>query len=326
MEHYPQISIIVPAYNAERTIKDTIYSILEQSYKNFELIIINDGSTDATLDICKQFDDQRIRIFSQENAGLSNTRNIGIEKANGKYICFVDSDDTVNNQYLEHLYNSITKNDTDLAICGIILERNDNKKYSSFEKSKIFDNCYSDKDFMQLFENGLINSSCNKLYKTNIIKYNNLKFLYLNTAEDIIFNVEYLKYTSKVSTIKEALYTYKLDNSHLTKKVSEEMFVANTLLHKNMLEYTPIENHIYINTFLYHQYLSLIIKFLYKINANVYDRNNTYKILDKYINNQYIRKSFNAYTPSNYKEQIIHFLVKNKLYTFIRLYLKIKDR
>ncbi len=326
MKHNPQISIIIPTYNAECTIKDTINSILEQSYKNFELIIINDGSTDATLNICKQFNDERIKIFSQKNSGPSNTRNSGMENAKGEYICFVDSDDIVDYQYLEHLYNSITKNDTDLAICGIIFVSNNNKKYSSFEKSKIFDNCYSDKEFMQLFENGLINSSCNKLYKSSIIKNHNLKFENFKIAEDIIFNVEYLKYTSKVSTIKEALYTYKLDNSHLTKKVSEEMFVANTLLHKNMLEYTPIENHVYINIFLYHQYLSLIIKFLQKINASVCDKNNTYKILDKYINNQYIKKSFNAYTPSNYKEQIIHFLVKNKLYTFIRLYLKIKDR
>lgn len=112
----PEVSVILPAYNASLTIRDTIKSILNQSYKDFELIIINDGSTDSTVEIIKKFADDRIRLFNFKNKGLPASRNRGIKKAKGKYISFIDADDMWVQQKLEFQYNALLSNpDCDVA-------------------------------------------------------------------------------------------------------------------------------------------------------------------------------------------------------------------
>lgn len=97
------ISVIIPMYNASRFIKQCVKSILKQTYKNFELLIINDGSTDNSLDICSRFKDQRIKIINQKNAGCEYARLTGIKQSKGEYICFVDADDWIAKDYLEKL-------------------------------------------------------------------------------------------------------------------------------------------------------------------------------------------------------------------------------
>ena len=110
------VSIILPAYNASLTIRDTIKSILNQSFKDFELIIINDGSTDGTVEVLRKFTDDRIRLFNFKNRGLPESRNRGIKKAKGKYISFIDADDMWVQQKLEFQYNALLSNpDCDVA-------------------------------------------------------------------------------------------------------------------------------------------------------------------------------------------------------------------
>lgn len=112
----PEVSVILPAYNASLTIRDTIKSILNQSFKDFELIIINDGSTDGTAEVLKNFTDDRIRLFNFKNRGLPESRNRGIKKAKGKYISFIDADDMWVQQKLEFQYNALLSNpDCDVA-------------------------------------------------------------------------------------------------------------------------------------------------------------------------------------------------------------------
>ena len=115
----PQISVIVPAYNAEETIKKTIDDILNQTYRDFELIIVNDGSIDSTREICEEIEksDNRVRLLNQKNGGLSNARNNGIKIAVGEFITLIDSDDRVEMYYLEYLMKAIQDNDADMA-CG----------------------------------------------------------------------------------------------------------------------------------------------------------------------------------------------------------------
>ena len=110
------ISVIMPVYNAENTVGKTISSILCQSYRNFELIIVDDGSTDGTSRICGQFDSGKIVCLRQENAGPAAARNYGLTRARGSLICFVDADDTVEEDYLQVLADSI--GDAGLAVCG----------------------------------------------------------------------------------------------------------------------------------------------------------------------------------------------------------------
>lgn len=115
----PQISVIIPAYNAEDTIKKTVKDVLTQTYKDFELIIVNDGSTDSTQEICEKIEkkDSRVKVLNQKNGGLSNARNNGIKLATGNYITLIDADDRVELYYLEYLMRAVQENKVDM-VCG----------------------------------------------------------------------------------------------------------------------------------------------------------------------------------------------------------------
>lgn len=318
----PTISIIVPAYNAAQTIKATILSVLNQSFINFELIIVNDGSTDNTLNVCKKIVDSRIIIINQENGGLSYARNTGIQISKGKYICFVDSDDIIDDNYLDILYSSIKETNSDLAICGMQLSSMKNKSVLCFDYSQCYHHIWENNDFLSFFEQGLLNSACNKLYKTEIIKKNNLTFPFQTLTEDIAFNIEYFKLSTSISTIKEALYIYQLQNSQLTKRVSEDMFTNYLNIHKNLLNIVPDNKHNYIHQFVYHQYVSIIVRYLSQINNHSLNKKDTFILLDKYLSNPLIKKAFSSYHPPKYKDFIFHFLLKFKFYTLILLYFK----
>lgn len=118
----PKISIIVPVYNCEKYISNCINSILEQSFKDFELILVDDGSSDRSFEICESFakKDNRVRAIHQPNSGVSRARNRGMDEAKGEYIGFVDGDDCVDKEMYERLYKNLAYNNADISICGII--------------------------------------------------------------------------------------------------------------------------------------------------------------------------------------------------------------
>lgn len=125
------VSIIVPVYNTEEYIRQCLDSILNQTYQNFECLLINDGSSDNSADICREFvaKDTRFRYFEKENGGVSSARNLGIERSEGAYITFVDSDDWVDSDYLEVLYSTILEEQADIAV-------------STYKKFNTSDNCW----------------------------------------------------------------------------------------------------------------------------------------------------------------------------------------
>lgn len=118
----PKISIIVPVYNCEKYISNCINSILEQSFKDFELILVDDGSSDRSFEICESFakKDNRVRAIHQPNSGVSRARNRGLDEAKGEYIGFVDGDDCVDKEMYKRLYKNLADNNADISICGIV--------------------------------------------------------------------------------------------------------------------------------------------------------------------------------------------------------------
>ena len=130
------VTVVVPIYNVERYLEKCLTSIILQTYKNLEVILVNDGSTDNSLNICKEFEkeDSRIRIISQENKGLSVARNVGIENAKGEYIAFVDSDDFISCKFIENLYNESIRNNSDIVCCDFYYVNELEKKWSLKEK------------------------------------------------------------------------------------------------------------------------------------------------------------------------------------------------
>lgn len=149
-----RISIIVPVYNAEKHLEDAIKSVLEQTYSEFELIAVNDGSTDRSLEILQQFTDQRVRIINKENTGVSDARNAAIKAAKGEFVCFLDADDYYSPHYIQRMYETAMANDADMVVCNYMPFRG--KPYFLEEKST----AVSVKSTEPLVQAGVLTSAC----------------------------------------------------------------------------------------------------------------------------------------------------------------------
>lgn len=205
----PLISVIVPVYNVQAYLEACVNSLLSQSYKNIEIILINDGSADNSGALCDQLaqKDDRIRAIHQKNQGVSATRNNGIRCANGEYLVFVDSDDTVDAQYVQVLFQEMAENNVDLAICGYCLYYPNMKKDVCTEKDIYVDNILrSESVIAQIYRGKLLNSPCNKIYKKQLIsQYFDSS---LTMGEDLVFNLMYLKNVKTMKITSKVLYHY----------------------------------------------------------------------------------------------------------------------
>ncbi len=204
----PLVSIIVPMYNAEKTIERCISSVLNQTFSDFELVIINDGSRDNSEALCNSFRDKRIKLFSKQNGGVSSAKNLGIEKAEGSYLMFVDADDSLPQNAVEALVNE-AGDGTDLVI-GSYEEINRGKKKEYIRPYK----AYSAGEFISgYFEHSnLMWGNWTILYRAEIIKSNRILFKEnVKYGEDHIFNLNYNRFIKgKVKVISAVVYTYYL--------------------------------------------------------------------------------------------------------------------
>lgn len=222
------ISIIVPVYNTEKFLRKCIESILKQSYKNIEIILINDGSTDGSNQICLEYAeiDSRIITIYQKNGGVSKARNKGLEIANGDYIVFIDSDDFVEEHYVKELYCKIQN--YDIVICGIGRFINGKKKSEFLEEHEM--NKYE--LIAQTLESKFIGGyPVNKIFKKSIIEKYNIRFNEkIHIGEDMIWILDYLNHCEKGIYISEVLYYYRLnDNSMLQSSIRHKKFNKKNL-------------------------------------------------------------------------------------------------
>lgn len=238
------ISIIIPIYNAEKNLYKCIGSIIKQSVKEIEIIFIDDGSSDKSLSICNEIADKdhRIKVFSQKNSGVSAARNKGISMAKGKYIMFCDSDDFVEENWCEELFNIIYENEKIFAICGYSIINKRKGQEHIIEKvldKKCSIDSLSKKDFYRLYKNNLINSPCNKIFETKIIQDNNIRFNEnLSLGEDLLFNLEYMKYIDEIKIVNKTTYNYiQTDNESLDNKYYENLFEIYKCLYSELYKY-----------------------------------------------------------------------------------------
>ena len=212
------LSIIVPVYKAEQYLHRCIDSILAQTFTDWELLLIDDGSPDRSGEICDEYaeKDKRIRVFHKENGGVSSARNWGIDEAKGEWIAFVDSDDMLENNYL--LDFQIDDYKADLYIQGYKKIKNgrviDVKNLLCKENS--FESIVASAE-----DNNIINSPCFKLFRTSIIKENNIRFdTRLSIGEDHLFSLQYLLCINKIGYTHASGYYYMLkDEESLTNRV-----------------------------------------------------------------------------------------------------------
>ncbi len=204
------ITIIVPIYNAENSLERCIQSILNQTYKNMQIILINDGSTDNSERICQKYKeiDKRIEVITQRNSGVSHARNIGIKNSKGKYIGFVDADDFIEEEMFETLVKSIE--DVDIAICNYerIMPLEDNKEENI---KNIKNQLLSRKELLEKIQgkNYFQGFLWNKIYKKEIIDKYEITFKEeITICEDLLFNCQYISKINKGRYIDKKLYNY----------------------------------------------------------------------------------------------------------------------
>lgn len=206
------VSIIVPIYNAEKYLNKCLDSLTKQTKKELEFILVNDGSTDKTEEIIKEYQDKRIKYFKNKNQGIGKTRNFGISKSSGKYLMFIDSDDYLEKDACEILYKKISKEGADLAICDFY---------------KVYENGKTEEIHLPKFSSttlkktpSLINdinlSPWNKIYKRELITKNNLKFIENLKYEDAPFVINAMDKAKKIVKVDECLNYYVIHGNSET--------------------------------------------------------------------------------------------------------------
>lgn len=229
------ISLIIPVYNVEKYLVECIESIINQTYDNLEILLIDDGSTDNSGKICDKYTqkDKRIKVIHKENGGVSSARNLGLDIAQGEYIAFIDSDDRVNEAYIEKLYEKIETENAEVCFCRIMQFSSEQIKKINEPLPEILDIDLSDKKTMSFFYNylsccGINGSPCRSLYKNIVVKKH--RFLCgVVRAEDLLFNLEVLLNCKRIVSLKEWLYEYRMNES-------SQMHAYNQSLLKNYLE------------------------------------------------------------------------------------------
>jgi len=241
------VSIIVPVYDVEQYLPKCIISILRQSFTDFELLLINDGSTDRSGEICDKFAiiDNRVKVFHKNNGGVSSARNLGIENAKGDWITFIDADDFISSNFLTCFFNY--KNDNfDLIIQGMSFYPS-NKLVYKFE----YERKYSVAEFLDVYLlNPYFFSPCSKLYKTEIIIKNNIKFDKAHSyGEDTLFNLDYaFNCKNDIILLNSITYHYREDTGGLsTRRLSfGERKILFEDVKSRLIKICRKENHLFL--------------------------------------------------------------------------------
>lgn len=237
-----KVSIIVPVYNVEKYLRKCLDSLINQTLKDIEIICINDGSTDKSLEILEEYKnrDSRIILLNQENSGQSIARNNGIKKATGEYLGFVDPDDWVDLDYYEKLYNAASTNDTDIAVGGIIRVTGiKKKKFLNFEKETLTDNTNLKFELCDVPEKSYV---WNKIYKTEKMKEIGLEFEKGIFYEDCIFTPQALFYLGEIVTVPNIYYYYLRRGNSTVKQRSEKANADNVYAHKKANDFIKEHN------------------------------------------------------------------------------------
>lgn len=247
VKNHPLISVIVPVYNVEKYLSICIDSLLKQQYKNIEVLLIDDGSTDSSGEICDRYSlkYKNIKVFHKRNSGLGYTRNYGLKKVSGKYVTFIDSDDYVENDLIEKLVAPIILDKSVDGVIGGFTKINDSGQilYKKENKPRVFKASEVKNNLFPRMLGSLPDTSdsikpsvWNCLYSVNLIKKCNLKFVSERNliSEDIEWDSQYYSFASKVVLIDSTSYFYRANPNSLSKKFDEKKFDKYIYFYKYM--------------------------------------------------------------------------------------------
>lgn len=317
------VSIIVPIYNAEKYIRRCIFSLLNQTHKEIEIILINDGSIDRTGEICDDYAQRytNIHTYHQKNAGPSSARNLGICHATGTYIQFVDADDTIKAQMTEKLVSAMDTG-IDLAICGFETTKHTFAPTQTglFPHQAIFEH------IGELYSGIILPSLCNKMYRKSIIENYNIELLQTcSFGEDLLFNLDYLQVCGNVHIYPYTFYEYRRNEDSLTNSYIYDMFYNHKILHQRIINFLKGnncydgKNKQYVNTIFASGIIqSLTNLFHQKSNLTRTERN---EYIERIIGDTTVIRQL-PYFTNNFQAKMLRTLIQKQTslgtYTFLR--------
>jgi glycosyltransferase EpsJ len=331
------ISVIIPVYNCQNYVGRCIESVINQSYRNIEIIIINDGSTDNSLAVCKSFSDSRTKVIDSRHYGASKARNIGIENSNGSFIFFIDADDFIEKDALGLLIEN--QHGSDLVIGDFRKVRNGDVNSGNsrvFTASKLL-NKQDIIDYARRFLRSpnrfpLLDNCWGRLFKASIIKNNKLFYdVSLRTSEDVSFNFNYLKYVEKIFFLNKPIYNHSVWDDYSSASMffeaePEDLFgyrkafdrVADFFNSCNLKH--DIKKEI-ANAYVGYTIIQLV-RCCGQINKKT--RKKIYEFINNLVNEIRLQDSLQFYAPSNGDSKILPVLIKLKFITPIILVCKYK--
>lgn len=315
------ISVIVPVYNSAAQLPRCIESILKQTDPDFELLLMDDGSSDDSFRICQAYEaqDSRVHAYTHPNCGVSGTRNWGLSLAKGQYVEFVDSDDYLRANALEVLRTAIEAQNADLALCGLmeIGPQGETPNLPRIQKTVVLENL--EEAYPEIFERYLLNSPCNKLYQREKIQSGFPEDL--SMGEDLLFNLNYLHQCKRVAFVKEALYVYECLNTGLVqKKRADAIEIAERLYLGSM----AFKEEVHLGALAERHISSIFLKFLFHGISQCYStpemsRKEKKAVLRKWAQNPNVRSALIAAQMPEMKQRVAQFLLKHRMLTAMHL-------
>lgn len=291
MKNNKLISLVVPVYNVENFLERCITSLVNQTFENIEIILVNDGSTDNSLSICEHYKeiDSRIVVINQQNQGLSAARNAGINIARGRYICFVDSDDWVNEKYLEILYKDIDNNDAEISIIDkqIVYEGQEDCEFDITEENKV--KIYDKYEAIETMLKGNWIATWDKMYDIKL--FDDIRFPVGRNNEDYAILIYLFEQCEKIVYRNVKLYYYFQRQGSITKSELNKHSFDEIMNGEEIYQYTEKKYPQLAKYAEYNWIASLLKLSCQTVNSKEYDSkfDEIYNIL--YINKKFFRKN-----------------------------------
>ena len=325
------ISMIVPAYNAERFLGECIESVFKQDYTNWELILVDDGSRDRTYEICVDYakKDSRLRVFHNENHGVSYTRNFGMGVAKGEYLCFIDADDKILPDYITQLINQIKENEADVAFCGFqLLFGNKYVKKASRIKAGVYG--FSDLSACAIDDGTLtgilFGSACASMYSRKMIKDSGVLFdSEVRRNEDGLFNLELLPHVNKIVVVDYTGYIYRqwkpVNRTQYTPVATDELNAVSDLIAQRCYFYDELDKQLKCRKFV------ILFWHAQRIANGECSAFKSVKLMKEYLDGVEIDdlyQNLNFSSLNRYKKFLIHLICKKRYFSFVILIRYIK--
>lgn len=293
-------------------------SILAQTFENWELLLVDNGSSDNSYEIISNYAiaDNRIHALQEFKRGVSAARNTALDNAKGKYVCFIDSDDEVEKDYLEQLLN---EPDADLTVCGYFVDVETQDGNTIKSKAVVPDKTYWKKDkskapLKSAFENGFMHLCCNKLFRREIIDFNNIRFQFYPVNEDYIFTLTFLKYADSISIIDKPIYHW----IRIEGNVSGVNALPDNLLdiynESHLATRGFFDNNRDADTIAYYSYEMIIYKYYEALKKGRLSKHAVFNKLNGLTRNGLVNDAYRSYKPKSLGESLLNKLMKLGLY------------